>query len=223
MISTMDNINLSLLSRPQLVHLPLQIVDLLAQPLPQPDQPLHPGQVMHAPPRLEPYDASIDPWNEPVLTQPVTATNPEVRCPVPMHGSTCLGGAMNPGATAFYPMVPGAACSLRSGVMCEPSPEPAPGLPHFGAYPQADLTPFTLACQHQACPQEVGGAPTTVNVPIHSMYHNTIPQGHSASPGLVEDVRQMRPCGCKCELCDSICVLQRRGHTTHRCLLHKIP
>ena len=219
----MDNINLSLLSRPQLVHLLLQIVDLLAQPLPQPNQPLHPGQVMHAPPRLEPYDASIDPWNEPVLTQPVTATNPEVRCPVPMHGSTCLGGALNPGATAFYPTVPGATCSLRSGVMCEPSPEPAPGLPHFGAYPQADLTPFTLACQHQACPQEVGGAPTTVNVPIHSMYHNTIPQGHSASPGLVEDVRQMRPCGCKCELCDSICVLQRRGHTTHRCLLHKIP
>ena len=60
----MDNINLSLLSRPQLVHLLLQIVDLLAQPLPQPNQPLHPGQVMHAPPRLEPYDASIDPWNE---------------------------------------------------------------------------------------------------------------------------------------------------------------
>ena len=125
--------------------------------------------------------------------------------------------------TAFYPMVPGTACSQRSGVTCEPSPEPAPGLPHFGAYPQADLTPFTLACQHQACPQGVGGAPTTANVPIHSMYHNTIPQGHSASPGLVEEVRQMRPCGCKCELCDSICVLQRRGHTTHRCLLHKIP
>ena len=134
----MDNINLSLLSRPQLVHLLLQIVDLLAQPLPQPDQPLHPGQVMHAPPRLEPYDASIDPWNEPELAQPVTATNPEVRCPGPMHGSTYLGGALNPGATAFYPMVPGAACSQRSGVTCEPSPEPAPGLPHFGAYPQAD-------------------------------------------------------------------------------------
>ena len=46
----------------------------------------------------------------------------------------------------------------------EPSPEPAPGLPHFGAYPQADLTPFTLANQHQACPQGVGGAPTNANV-----------------------------------------------------------
>ena len=109
------------------------------------------------------------------------------------------------------------------GVTSEPSPEPAPGLPHFGAYPQADLTPFTLACQHQACPQGVGGAPTNANVPIHSMYHNTTPQGHSASPGQVEEVRQMCPCGCKCELCDSLCVLQRRGHTTHRCLLHKIP
>ena len=42
-------------------------------------RPLHPGQVMHAPPRLEPYDARIDPWNEPELAQPVTATNPEVR------------------------------------------------------------------------------------------------------------------------------------------------
>ena len=219
----MDNINLSLLSRPQLVHLLLQIVDLLAQPLPQPEQPLHPGQAMHAPPRLEPYDASIDPWNEPELALPVTATNPEVRCPRPMHGSTYLGGALNPGATAFYPMVPGTACSQRLGVTSEPSPEPAPGLPHFGAYPQADLTPFTLASQHQACPQGVGGAPTNANVPIHSMYHNATPQGHSASPGQVEEVSQMRPCGCKCELCDSLCVLQRRGHTTHRCLLHKIP
>ena len=65
--------------------------------------------------------------------------------------------------------------------------------------------------------------PTNANVPIHSMYHSATPEGHSASPGQVEEVRQMRPCGCKCELCDSLCVLQRRGHTTHRCLLHKIP
>ena len=72
----MDNINLSLLSRPQLVHLLLQIVDLLAQPLPQPEQPLHPGQVMHAPPRLEPYDASVDPWNEPELAQRLPQPTP---------------------------------------------------------------------------------------------------------------------------------------------------
>ena len=109
-IPAMDNIHLSHLSRPQLVNLLLRIVDLLAQPLPQTEQPLHQGQVMHAPPRLEPHDASIDPWNEPELSQPATATNPEVRCPRPMHGST-YGGALNPGATAFYPMVPGTTCS----------------------------------------------------------------------------------------------------------------
>ena len=53
----MDNLYLGHLSRPQLVNLLLRIVDLLAQPLPQPEQPLHPGQAMQAPPILEPYDA----------------------------------------------------------------------------------------------------------------------------------------------------------------------
>ena len=126
----MDNLYLGHLSRPQLVNLLLRIVDLLAQPLPQPEQPLHPGQAMQAPPILEPYDASI---------------SPDVRRPRPMHGTVYPTGPLNPGATAFYPMVPGANCSQRAGVTSEPSPEPAPGLPHFGACPQADLTPFTLA------------------------------------------------------------------------------
>ena len=219
----MDNMQLGHLSRPQLVNLLLRIVDLLAQPPPQPEQPLHPGQAMHVPPILEPYDASIDPWNEPELSQPATAASPEVRRPTPMQGTVYPTGPLNPGATAFYPMVPGANCSQRVGVTSEPSPEPAPGLPLFGACPQADLTPFTLASQPQAYPQGVGGVPTNTNVPINSMYLSATPDGQLASPGQVEEVHQMRPCGCKCELCDSLCVLQRRGHATHRCLLHKIP
>ena len=219
----MDNMQLGHLSRPQLVNLLLRIVDILAQPLPQLEQPLHSGQAMQAPPILEPYDASIDPWNEPEQSQPATATRPEVRCPRPMHGTIYPTGPLNPGATAFYPMVPGAICSQRLGVTSEPLPEPAPGLPHFGACPQADLTPFTLASQLQAHPQGVGGGPTNANVPFNSMYHSATPEGQSASPGQVEEVHQTRPCGCKCELCDLLCVLQRRGHTTHRCLLHKIP
>ena len=219
----MDNLYLGHLSRPQLINPLLRIVDLLAQPLPQPGQPLHPVQAMQAPPILEPYDASIDPWNEPELPQPAPAASPDVRRPRPMRGTAYPAGPLNPGATAFYPMVPGANCSQRAGVTSEPSPEPAPGLPHFGVGPQADLTPFTLASQLQAYPQGAGGVPTNTNVPINSMYHSAIPEGQLASPGQVGEVHQLRPCGCKCELCDSLCVLQRRGHTTHRCLLHKIP
>ena len=58
----MADIPLNHLSRPQLVHLLLRIVDLLSQPV----QP-----ATHTPtgPTLEPYDASIDPWNEPEAGQ----------------------------------------------------------------------------------------------------------------------------------------------------------
>ena len=116
----MDNMHLGHLSRPQLVNLLLRIVDLLAQPLPQPGQPLPPVQAMQAPPILEPYDASIDPWNEPELSQPSTAASPEVRRPRPMCGAAYPSGPLNPGATAFYPMVPGANCFQRTGGMNEP-------------------------------------------------------------------------------------------------------
>ena len=30
-------------------------------------------------------------------------------------------------------------------------------------------------------------------------------------------------CSCTCNYCGSICCLRKRGHTVHRCLLHKIP
>ena len=106
-------------------------------------------------------------------------------------------------------MVPGANCFQRAGGTSEPSPEPAPGLPHFGVGPQADLTPFTLASPLEAHPQGAGGGPTNTNVPNNSMYNCAFPEGQLASPGQVGEVHQLRLCGCKCELCDTPCVLQR--------------
>ena len=93
---------------------------------------------------------------------------------------------------------------------------------HFGLCPQADLTPFTLASPLEAHPRSAGGVPTNTNVPNNGMHNYAFPEGRLVSPGQVGEVQQ-RLCGCKCELCDTPCVLQRRGHTIHRCMLHKIP
>ena len=223
MFSAMGNIHLGHLSRPQLVNLLLRIVDLLAQPLPQPGQTLPPVQATQAPPVLEPYDASIDPWNEPELSQPATAAGPEVRCPRTTCCTVYPAGLLNPGAAAFYPMVPGANCFQRAGGASEPSPEPAPGLPQFGSCPQADLVPFTLASPLGAHPHGAGGVPTNTYVPNNSTHNGALPDGQVVPPGRVGEVPLLRLCGCKCELCDTPCVLQRRGHTIHRCMLHKIP
>ncbi len=60
----MADIPLTHLTRPQLVHLLLRIVDLLAQPA----VPCHsavPATGEPVGPTLEPYDASLDPWNAP--------------------------------------------------------------------------------------------------------------------------------------------------------------
>ena len=135
----MDNIPLGHLSCPQLVNLLLRIVDLLSQPLPQPVQPFPPAQATQACPVLEPYDASIDPWNAPELTQPANVSGPGVSCQGTTSGTAHRPGLLNPGATAFYPMVPAPSCSHRIAGTGEPSPEPAPGLPQFGSFPQADL------------------------------------------------------------------------------------
>ena len=139
---------------------------------------------MQASPILEPYDASIDPWNEPELSQPATVASPDVRRPRPTCGTAYPSGLLNPGATAFYPMVPGANCFQRAGGTSEPSPEPAPGLPHFGLCPQADLTPFTLASPLEAHPRSAGGVPTNTNVPNNGMHNCAFPEGQLVSPGL---------------------------------------
>ena len=60
----MADIPLNHLSRPQLVHLLLRIVDLLSLPsMPAPSVPLSGNQTRC--PSVVPYDASIDPWNAP--------------------------------------------------------------------------------------------------------------------------------------------------------------
>ncbi len=58
----MADIPLTHLSRPQRVHLLLRIVDLLSQPV---------QLAAHVPAgtTLEPYDASLDPWNAPDASQ----------------------------------------------------------------------------------------------------------------------------------------------------------
>ena len=112
---------------------------------------------------LEPYDASIDPWNEPELSQPANAAGPGVRCQRTTSGTAYPSGLLNPEAVAFYPQ--------RAGGVSEPSPEPAPGLPQFGSFPQADSAPFTVASPVEAHPQGAGGVPTNTNVP-HNRTHN---------------------------------------------------
>ena len=77
-----------------------------------------------------------------------------------------------------------------------------------------DLAPFTLASPLEAHPQGAGGVPTNTNVPNNSTYNCALPEGQLVPPGQVGKVPQLRLCGCK---------LQRRGHTIHRCMLHKIP
>ena len=208
----MENIPLGHLSRPQLVNLLLRIVDLLSQPV----QPFQPAQPTQACPVLEPYDASVDPWNAPEPTQPVNVSGQGVSCPVTTSGTAYPPGLLNPGASAFYPMVPGACCSYSNGGTCEPSPEPAPGLPRFGSFPQADLAPFTSSCPPVANTHGEGCVNTGVNVPRDSAF----PGG---GPGRLGDVPQRLVCGCKCDACEAPCVLQCTGHSMHRCTLHKIP
>ena len=101
----MDNIPLGHLSRPQLVNLLLRIVDLLSQPLPQPGQPFPPAQATQAYPVLEPYDASIDPWNAPELSQPANVSGPGARCQRTTSGTAHPPGLLNPGAMAFLPQM----------------------------------------------------------------------------------------------------------------------
>ena len=166
----MENIPLGHLSRPQLVNLLLRIVDLLSQPV----QPTQPAQHAQACPVLEPYDASIDPWNAPDPTQPVNVTGQGVSCPVTTSGTAYPPGLLNPGASTFYPMVPGACCSYSNGGTCEPSPEPAPGLPRFGCFAQANLAPFTSSCSPVANTNGEGcvttDTPGTGALCIHVMY-----------------------------------------------------
>ena len=65
----MSDVPLAHLSRQQLVQLLLRIVDLLAQPV-LPFHTVAPAPGTTGGPALEPYDASLDPWNDPALCLP---------------------------------------------------------------------------------------------------------------------------------------------------------
>ena len=89
---------------------------------------------------------------------------------------------------------------------------------------------------HSLCQGALGDSPTTTRLTDAMTYrYSQVDIQHS---------EQMRPqpdtnagstmvrspaesdfcdCSCTCNYCGSICCLRKRGHTVHRCLLHKIP
>ena len=112
----MADVPLTHLSRPQLVHLLLRIVDLVSQPV-TPVQPAAPVTGLPSGPRVELYDASLDPWNAPDEGQ-VAPTGPRDhgRPVVGAGGPYLIQGRLNPAASAFYPVVSGPpACNPQSG------------------------------------------------------------------------------------------------------------
>ncbi len=92
----MEDIPLSHLSRPQLVNLLLRIVDLLSQPVQL-------AQHTQTCPPLEPYDASVDPWNAPDIAQPVNFTGQGGSGPMTTGNPVYPPGLLNPGASTCLP------------------------------------------------------------------------------------------------------------------------
>ena len=176
----MADMPLSHLSRPQLVHLLLRIVDLLSQPVVQ-VQPATPA-TSPCGPTLELYDASLDPWN------------------APDGGPVATDGSRNHGC--LVARTPHLASILWCLVRLLAIPnDPAPGLP---ASPTADRS-GTLYGQAGGC----GGGVPRQNLPTENALPGCGPWVHV--------------CGCLCRVCGAPCVLQRVGHATHLCALHKIP
>ena len=196
----MEEIPLSHLSRPQLVNLLSRIVDLLSQPVQL-------AQHTQTCPPLEPYDASVDPWNAPDMAQPANFTGQGGSGPVTTGDTTYPPGLL--GASATYPVVSGPCGSSSHVGSCEPSPEPAPGLPRFGSFPQSELVSFTSACPSGVNTSEERGLITGVSMPCE----NALP---GCGPWRFV-------CNCKCDICGTPCVLQRAGHSIHRCTIHKLP
>ena len=134
----MADIPLTHLSRPQLVHLLLRIVDLLSQPVPTTS--------VQGGPALEPYDASLDPWNPPD-PGPAASVGPCGAGSATVSGGPYPEiGQLNPGASAFYPVVSGPPVPFcHSGC-----PASSLGLPRFGASPKLDR-PVTQVGQAGGC------------------------------------------------------------------------
>ena len=137
----MADIPLNHLSRPQLVHLLLRIVDLLSLPsMPAPSVPLSGHQ--RGCPNVVPYDASLDPWNAPDEGQRDSFVTRDPGA-LGRSGSGNNGyGLLNPAASAFYPMVSGPpACHTSSG--CSGNPR---DLPRFGADRKGSKPSTTSVC-----------------------------------------------------------------------------
>ena len=92
------------------------------------------------------------------------------------------------------------------------------------------------AIPHGFCQSAIGDLPTTTRLTDAMTYrYSPVDIQHpvlmrpQADPNSGSSV--VRPpvesdlcdCSCTCNYCASICCLRKRGHTVHRCLLHKIP
>ena len=95
----MADVPLNHLSRPQLVHLLLRIVDLLSLPS-MPAQSAPSSGSLPCGPVVEPYDASIDPWNAPDESQGDPMATRDQGVPVGTGGCHSGYGPLNPAASA---------------------------------------------------------------------------------------------------------------------------
>ena len=102
----MADVPLTHLSRPQLVHLLLRIVDLLSQPV-TPVQSAPPVVGLPSGSGVELYDARLDPWNAPDEGQGAPSVPRDQGRPVGAGGRHPVQGQLNPAASAFYPVVSG--------------------------------------------------------------------------------------------------------------------
>ena len=189
----MADIPLNHLSRPQLVHLLLRIVDLLSLPsMPAPSVPLSGNQTRC--PSVVPYDASIDPWNAPDEGQCDSIVTRDPGALVGTGSGNSGYGPLNPAASAFYPMVSGPpACHTSSG--CSGTPR---DLPRFGV-------------------DRKGPEPSTVSVCTGGSAQSSLPT-ENALPGCGPWVHV---CSSPCSVCGAPCILQRIGHTNHLCEIIK--
>ena len=191
----MADIPLNHLSRPQLVHLLLRIVDLLSLPsMPAPSLPSDGRQ--RCCPNVVPYDASLDPWNAPEEGQRDLFVTRDPGAVVGSRSGKGECGPLNPAASAFYPMVSGPpACNTPAGYSGIPR-----DLPRFGV----DRT----GSEHSTASACVGG-PAQSSLPTENALPGCGPWVHV--------------CSFPCSVCGAPCILQRLGHVTHLCEIHKIP
>ena len=166
---------------------------------------LSPGQVSGACAPAAPvlYDASLDPWNVPEPYPSVSAGSDMAN-----SGVSSLGGAghpphqFNPGASAFYPVVPTLCRTFASHVQ---NASASSSLPRFGTRPESPSSTEVPPLSRD----RVAWVP-----PLQS-------PGTACSPSVSLSAHPVR--GSKCAWCNATCILSKPGHSIHRCPLHKIP